>query len=209
MRVGVPKEIKVHEYRVGMIPSGVRELVDAGHEVFVQHDAGVGVGFSDATYEAAGAKISESAEDVFDRADLIIKVKEPQLAECKYLRADQTLFTYLHLAAAPELVHALLKSGVTAIAYETVTSLDGSLPLLTPMSEVAGRMSVQVGAMCLQKAFGGSGVLLGGVPGEGCRTRWRRGREPRRGNGCRPDGGCHGCRPIHQAIAGACRDLRI
>ncbi len=165
MRVGIPKEIKVHEYRVGMVPSGVRELIDAGHDVFVQRDAGAGVGFSDAMYEAAGAQLLEYAEDVFDRADLIIKVKEPQLGECKFLRADQTLFTYLHLAAAPDLVQALLQSGVTAIAYETVTASDGSLPLLTPMSEVAGRMSVQVGAMCLQKAFGGSGVLLGGVPG--------------------------------------------
>jgi alanine dehydrogenase len=165
MRVGIPKEIKVHEYRVGMVPSGVRELVDAGHEIFVEHNAGAGVGFSDAMYEAAGAKVLESAKDVFSRGDLIIKVKEPQLAECPFLRAGQTLFTYLHLAAAPELGQALLESGVTAIAYETVTAPDGSLPLLTPMSEVAGRMSVQVGAMCLQKAFGGSGVLLGGVPG--------------------------------------------
>jgi len=165
MRVGIPKEIKVHEYRVGMVPSGVRELVDAGHQVFIQHDAGAGVGFSDAMYQAAGATILEKAADVFAKADLVIKVKEPQLEECAYLRADQTLFTYLHLAAAPELGEALLKSGVTGIAYETVTAPDGSLPLLTPMSEVAGRMSVQVGAMCLQKAFGGSGVLLGGVPG--------------------------------------------
>ena len=165
MRVGIPKEIKVHQYRVGMVPSGVRELVGSGHEVFVERDAGAGVGFSDAMYEAAGATVLESAADVFGSVDLVIKVKEPQLGECEYLRPDQTLFTYLHLAAAPELVQALLKSGVTAIAYETVTAPDGSLPLLTPMSEVAGRMSVQVGAMCLQKAFGGSGVLLGGVPG--------------------------------------------
>lgn len=165
MRVGVPKEIKVHEYRVGLVPAGVRELVTAGHQVLVQSTAGAGIGVDDAAYTAAGAKIVGTAKEVFDGADLVVKVKEPQLAECKMLRPGQVLFTYLHLAADPEQAKALMVSGATAIAYETVTSADGSLPLLTPMSEVAGRMSVQVGAACLQKANGGIGVLLGGVPG--------------------------------------------
>ena len=165
MRVGVPKEIKNHEYRVGLVPAGVRELVAQGHEVFVQSTAGAGIGLDDAAYVAAGAKIVPTAAEVFATADLIVKVKEPQLTECKMLRRGQTLFTYLHLAADPEQAKALIASGATAIAYETVTSLDGSLPLLTPMSEVAGRMSIQVGAASLQKANGGLGVLLGGVPG--------------------------------------------
>jgi alanine dehydrogenase len=165
MRVGVPKEIKVHEYRVGLVPAGVRELVAAGHQVLVQSTAGAGIGVDDAAYTAAGAKIVGSAKEVFDGADLVVKVKEPQLPECKMLRPGQVLFTYLHLAADAEQAKALMASGATAIAYETVTSADGSLPLLTPMSEVAGRMSVQVGAACLQKANGGIGVLLGGVPG--------------------------------------------
>jgi alanine dehydrogenase len=165
MKIGVPKEIKIHEYRVGLVPAGVRELVDSGHQVLVQSGAGAGIGFDDSHYQAAGATIAKKAEDIFSAADLIIKVKEPQLSECKMLRNDQTLFTYLHLAADREQAQALIASGSTAIAYETVTSPDGSLPLLTPMSEVAGRMSVQVGANCLQKANGGFGVLLGGVPG--------------------------------------------
>jgi len=165
MKIGVPKEIKVHEYRVGLVPAGVRELVDAGHQVLVQTGAGAGIGFGDAHYQAAGASIATRAEDVFASAELIVKVKEPQLAECKQLAAGQVLFTYLHLAADRGQAEALMASGATAIAYETVTAPDGSLPLLTPMSEVAGRMSVQVGANCLQKANGGFGVLLGGVPG--------------------------------------------
>jgi len=165
MRVGVPKEIKNHEYRVGLVPAGVRELVADGHEVFVQSTAGLGIGFDDVAYQAAGAKIVANAADVFANADLVVKVKEPQLTECKMLRRNQTLFTYLHLAPDPEQAKALMASGATAIAYETVTAADGSLPLLTPMSEVAGRMSVQVGAASLQKANGGLGVLLGGVPG--------------------------------------------
>jgi alanine dehydrogenase len=165
MKIGVPKEIKIHEYRVGLVPAGVRELSDAGHQVTVQSGAGAGIGFEDAHYKAAGALIAPRAEDVFAGADLVVKVKEPQLAECKQLRGGQTLFTYLHLAADREQAQALLASGATAIAYETVTAPDGSLPLLTPMSEVAGRMSVQVGANSLQKANGGFGVLLGGVPG--------------------------------------------
>jgi alanine dehydrogenase len=165
MKIGVPKEIKIHEYRVGLVPAGVRELVNAGHQVLVQTGAGAGIGFDDSHYQAAGASIAQRAEDVFSASELVIKVKEPQLTECKMLRSGQTLFTYLHLAADPAQAKALVASGATAIAYETVTAADGSLPLLTPMSEVAGRMSVQVGANCLQKANGGFGVLLGGVPG--------------------------------------------
>jgi alanine dehydrogenase len=165
MKIGVPKEIKIHEYRVGLVPAGVLELVRAGHQVVVQSQAGSGIGFEDAHYQAAGAAIAQSAAEIFAASDLIVKVKEPQIPECKMLRSGQTLFTYLHLAADREQTLALMASGATAIAYETVTAPDGSLPLLTPMSEVAGRMSVQVGATCLQKANGGFGVLLGGVPG--------------------------------------------
>ena len=165
MKIGVPKEIKIHEYRVGLVPAGVRELVDAGHQVLVQSGAGAGIGFEDANYQAAGATIAATAAEVFASADLIVKVKEPQLAECRMLHPGQVLFTYLHLAADRDQAQALIDSKATAIAYETVTASDGSLPLLTPMSEVAGRMSVQVGAGCLQKANGGFGVLLGGVPG--------------------------------------------
>jgi alanine dehydrogenase len=165
MRIGVPKEIKVHEYRVGLVPAAVRELVDAGHQVRVQTGSASGIGFTDADYLRVGAKIAASAEDVFAESDLIVKVKEPQSQECARLRKDQVLFTYLHLAADKAQAEALQRSGATCIAYETVTAPDGSLPLLTPMSEVAGRMSVQVGAYCLQKANGGRGVLLGGVPG--------------------------------------------
>ena len=165
MRIGVPREIKVHEYRVGLVPAGVRELVIAGHEVAVETGAGTGIGMDDAQYRAAGASIAPDAAAVFSGADLIVKVKEPQAAECALLRPGQTLFTYLHLAADPAQAQGLMKSGATAIAYETVTGRNGSLPLLTPMSEVAGRMSIQVGAASLQKAQGGSGVLLGGVPG--------------------------------------------
>ncbi len=165
MKIGVPKEIKIHEYRVGLVPAGVRELVESGHQVRVQTGAGAGIGFDDSHYQSAGASIAPTARDVFAGCDLIVKVKEPQLAECRMLTADQLLFTYLHLAADREQTDALLASNATAIAYETVTAKDGSLPLLTPMSEVAGRMSVQVGAHCLQKAGGGYGVLLGGVPG--------------------------------------------
>jgi alanine dehydrogenase len=165
MKVGVPKEIKTLEFRVGMTPAGVRELTHDGHDVFVETNAGMGIGMTDADYEAAGAKVLGTAKEVFDTADLIIKVKEPQLPECAMLREDQVLFTYLHLAADPEQTKALVDSGTTAIAYETVTAKDGSLPLLTPMSEVAGRLSIQSGAYHLQKANGGRGVLLGGVPG--------------------------------------------
>jgi len=165
MRIGVPREIKVHEYRVGMVPAGARELIAAGHEVLIETGAGNGIGVDDAQFRTAGATIAASAAEVFQRAEMVIKVKEPQAAECAMLRPGQVLFTYLHLAADPEQARGLMKSGATAIAYETVTGPKGSLPLLTPMSEVAGRMSIQVGAASLQKAHGGFGVLLGGVPG--------------------------------------------
>ena len=165
MRIGVPREIKVHEYRVGLVPAGVRELTAAGHEVVVESGAGKGIGVDDAHYEACGAKVVGTAEQVFAGAEMIVKVKEPQPKEYAMLRPGQVLFTYLHLAADREQALGLMKSGATAIAYETVTGRNNSLPLLTPMSEVAGRMSIQVGANCLQKAEGGFGVLLGGVPG--------------------------------------------
>lgn len=165
MIVGVPKEIKVREYRVGLVPAGVRELVSRGQTVVVETQAGEGVGFSDDEYRVAGAEIAADEEEVFDRADMVVKVKEPQPKECAMLRRDQVLFTYLHLAPDPVQTHALQASGCVAIAYETVTSDRGGLPLLAPMSEVAGRMAVQVGARCLEKAFGGRGLLLGGVPG--------------------------------------------
>ncbi|MEL7022944.1 MAG: alanine dehydrogenase [Pseudomonadota bacterium] len=165
MIVGVPKEIKVLEYRVGMTPAGARELIEEGHEVVVETGAGEGVGLMDDDYRAAGATVVDTAKAVFEAANLIVKVKEPQLVECEMLRSGQVLFTYLHLAADPAQTEALVRSGATAIAYETVTAADGSLPLLTPMSEVAGRLSIQAGAFALQKANGGRGVLLGGVPG--------------------------------------------
>ena len=165
MRVGVPTEIKVHEYRVGLMPASVRELTGVGHSVSIQAGAGLGVGCSDADYVAAGATIVADAAAVFAGSDLVVKVKEPQPVECAMLRPGQVLFTYLHLAADRVQAEGLMKSGAVAIAYETVTAPDGSLPLLVPMSEVAGRMSIQVGAVYLQKAMGGRGVLLGGVPG--------------------------------------------
>ncbi|MGE5490791.1 MAG: alanine dehydrogenase [Actinomycetota bacterium] len=165
MRIGIPKEIKNHEYRVGMTPGSVRELVAHGHEVLVQKNAGTAIGLTDAQYQAAGAELVDSPEEVFARAELIVKVKEPQPQECLLLRPGQVLFTYLHLAPDPQQTKLLVESGVTAIAYETVTGPGGSLPLLAPMSEVAGRMSIQAGAACLEKSKGGSGLLLGGVPG--------------------------------------------
>lgn len=164
MRIAVPTEIKVHEYRVGLVPAAVRELSGAGHEVTVQSGAGAGIGCSDEDYRAAGARIAPDAEAVFKHAQLIVKVKEPQPGECARLRREQVLFTYLHLAADRAQAEALARSQCIAIGYETVTAPDGSLPLLTPMSEVAGRMAVQVGAQYLQAA-GGRGVLLGGVAG--------------------------------------------
>jgi alanine dehydrogenase len=165
MRVGVPKEIKDHEDRVGLVPSSVAELVHHGHDVLVERGAGVGAGLGDDQYVAAGARIVDSAEEVFAQSEMIVKVKEPLAAERKRLRRGQVLFTYLHLAPDRAQTEDLLKSGVTAIAYETVTSPAGTLPLLTPMSEVAGRLAPQVGAHYLERAAGGRGVLLGGVPG--------------------------------------------
>ena len=165
MRIGVPKEIKNHEYRVGMTPAAVRELTTRGHEVFVETMAGDGIGLGDETYTRVGAKILKTADEVFATADMIVKVKEPQAIEIKRLRAGQTLFTYLHLAPDPEQTKGLIESGAVCIAYETVTDARGGLPLLAPMSEVAGRMSIQAGAHSLEKAQGGRGVLLGGVPG--------------------------------------------
>ncbi|MFA6041030.1 MAG: alanine dehydrogenase [Methylophilus sp.] len=165
MLIGVPKEIKNHEYRVGLVPSAVRELFINGHKIWVETGAGLGIGITDEAYIAAGAEIIADAKTIFDNAELIIKVKEPQANECKMLRPGQTLFTYLHLAADQNQTELLIQSGCTAIAYETVTDDFGGLPLLAPMSEVAGRMSIQAGAHCLEKAQGGRGVLLGGVPG--------------------------------------------
>src|SRR5579863_2886396 len=165
MRIGVPTEIKVHEYRVGLVPAAVKELVAAGHDVSIQSGAGRGVGCSDDDYRAAGGRIAADADAIFRDSQMVVKVKEPQASECAKLHRDQLLFTYLHLAADRAQAEALLRSQCVAIAYETVTAADGSLPLLTPMSEVAGRMSVQVGAQYLQQATGGRGVLLGGVAG--------------------------------------------
>ncbi|HQW59416.1 MAG: alanine dehydrogenase [Thermomonas sp.] len=165
MRVGVPKEIKNHEYRVGLVPSSVLELVHHGHEVVVQKGAGLGAGLTDEDYIAAGATMIETADEIFASADMIVKVKEPLAEERKKLRPGQILFTYLHLAPDAPQTRDLIDSGAICIAYETVTAANGSLPLLTPMSEVAGRLAPQVGAHALEKAQGGRGVLLGGVPG--------------------------------------------
>ena len=165
MLIGVPREIKVHEYRVGLVPASVRELVHRGHKVLVEKGAGRGIGFDDGAYRVAGAQIAASAKEIFAKAEMIVKVKEPQPAEIKMLRPKQVLFTYLHLAADPDQTRGLMKSGAVCIAYETVTGPRGGLPLLAPMSEVAGRMSIQVGAHCLEKEQGGIGLLLGGVPG--------------------------------------------
>lgn len=165
MLIGVPKEIKNFEFRVGLIPSSVRELISNGHQVIIQKGAGEKIGFDDESYRHVGAEIVEGAAAIFERADMIIKVKEPQAAECRMLRPGQVLFTYLHLAPDPEQAKLLLKSGCIAIAYETVTDYKGGLPLLAPMSEVAGRMAIQAGANSLEIKNGGRGMLLGGVPG--------------------------------------------
>lgn len=165
MRVGVPREIKNHEYRVGLIPSSAKEIVQAGHDVLIEAGAGIGSEIADAEYRAVGAKILSDAAAVFGEADLIVKVKEPQAQERKLLRKGQTLFTFLHLAPDVEQTDDLIRSGSTCIAYETVTSATGGLPLLAPMSEIAGRLAPQVGASALQKSNGGAGILLGGVPG--------------------------------------------
>jgi alanine dehydrogenase len=165
MKVGTVKEIKTHEYRVGLVPASVRELVHHGHQVIVETDCGAGIGFDDDAYRQAGAEVLPTAAEVFAAADIIVKVKEPQPVECAMLREGQILFTYLHLAADETLTRALADTGATCIAYETVTDRHGHLPLLVPMSEVAGRMSIQVGAHYLEKESGGAGVLLSGVPG--------------------------------------------
>ena len=165
MLVGVPKEIKNHEYRVGLTPPSVRELTSRGIDVIVQQGAGEQIGLSDEQYMAAGASMADTAQEVFARADMIVKVKEPQPAECAMLREGQLLYTYLHLAPDPEQTAALVKSGAVCIAYETITGPGGGLPLLAPMSEVAGRMAIQAGAAHLEKSKGGMGLLLGGVPG--------------------------------------------
>lgn len=165
MIVGVPKEIKPQEYRVGLVPASVREIIRAGASVIVEQGAGLGIGIDDDVYRLVGAEVVDSADEVYSQAHLIVKVKEPQPSECRHLHESQTLFTYLHLAPDALQTRLLKESGITAIAYETVTGKGGGLPLLTPMSQVAGRMSIQAGAHCLEKAQGGRGVLLGGVPG--------------------------------------------
>jgi len=165
MQIGLPREIKNHEYRVGLTPASVRELCARGHRVLVQSGAGAAIGLSDAQYEAAGACLADDVALVFSRSDMIVKVKEPQPEECAMLRPGQILYTFLHLAADPQQTAALVKSGAVCIAYETITGPAGGLPLLAPMSEVAGRMAVQVGAAHLEKSKGGMGLLLGGVPG--------------------------------------------
>ena len=165
MLIGVPKEIKNNEFRVGMTPTSVREAIAHGHQVIVETNAGVGIGRSDDDYRAQGVEITDTAEEIFARADMIVKVKEPQASERKQLREQQILFTYLHLAPDPEQTKDLVDSGAICIAYETVTDAKGRLPLLAPMSQVAGRMSVQAGAHCLERAQGGQGILIGGVPG--------------------------------------------
>ena len=165
MKIGVPKEIKNHENRVGMTPTSVRECVQAGHDVYVEANAGAGIGAEDEQYAQAGATVLATAEEVFATAEMIVKVKEPQAVERAMLRQDQILFTYLHLAPDPEQTRDLVDGGATCIAYETVTSPVGGLPLLAPMSKVAGRMAIQAGAYCLEKPHGGLGMLLGGVPG--------------------------------------------
>ena len=165
MIIGVPKEVKDHEYRVSVTPDGVEALTHGGHQVWVEPSAGLGSGYSDDEYRRVGAVIAGSKEELFRKAELIVKVKEPLLSECPLFRPGQILFTYLHLASLPDLTKALLEAKVTAIAYETTEGRDGSLPMLKPMSEIAGRMSVQIGARYLEKTQGGRGVLLGGVPG--------------------------------------------
>ncbi len=165
MKIGVPKEIKNNEFRVAMVPAGVKALVDAGHQVMVEHGAGLGSGLSDDQYQAAGATMIDSAAEVWTTADMIVKVKEPLASEYDLIQPGQTIYTYLHLAAVPELAKVLLDKKVTAVAYETIQTADNRLPLLEPMSEVAGRMAIQCGAHALEKPQGGMGMLLGGVPG--------------------------------------------
>jgi alanine dehydrogenase len=165
MVIGVPKEIKDHEYRVSVTPDGVRALRQAGHDILIEPSAGAGSGHSDEDYRSAGATLAQSKEQLFQQATLLVKVKEPLLSECRFFRPGQTLFTYLHLASLPDLTKALLGTKITAIAYETIEAKDGTRPMLKPMSEIAGRMSVQIGAHYLEKTQGGRGLLLAGVPG--------------------------------------------
>jgi len=165
MKIGVPKEIKNHEYRVGLSPASAKELIIHGHQVSIEAGAAAGIGLSDDVYTNLGATVVDSPEVIFAESEMIVKVKEPQANECKQLSKGQLLFTYLHLAPDPDQTKLLLESGVTAVAYETVTGLGNTLPLLAPMSEVAGRLAAQAGAHCLERAQGGSGVLMGGVPG--------------------------------------------
>src|SRR5690554_1556371 len=189
MLIGVPKEIKNHEYRIGLTPTAVREYVANGHQVMVEHNGGLAIGFTNEDYELAGATIVSDPKEIFAKADMIIKVKEPQPHECEQLREGQIIYTYLHLAPDPVQTELLGKAGVTAIAYETVTDRNGGLPLLAPMSEVAGRMSIQAGAHHLLKANGGSGVLLGGVPGVApAKVLILRSEERRVGKECRSRG---------------------
>ncbi len=199
MRIGVPKEIKTHEYRVGLTPAGVQELVQHGHTVVVETGAGAGSGWADEAYRAVGASVAATGAEVFAAADMVVKVKEPQPAEIARLRRGQVLFTYLHLAADKAQTEALMRSGATCIAYETVTDRAGSLPLLAPMSEVAGRMAVQVGAHCLEREQGGAGILLGGVLAHFCprrRSRWWRRRHECRSDGRRAGGKRHHHRQV-------------
>jgi len=165
MLIGVPKEIKDHEYRCATTPAGVRELVEAGNQVLVQKNAGLAIGFTDQQYREAGAKIAGDAQEIYEKSEMILKVKEPQKSECELIKKEQIIFSYLHLSAEPTLTKLLMKAGCRAIAFETVTANDKSLPLLAPMSEVAGKLSIQAGAKALEKSQGGRGVLLGGVPG--------------------------------------------
>lgn len=196
MKVGVPKEIKAHEYRVGLTPGAAREYVAAGHRVMIETNAGAGIGATDGDYRNAGATILTSAAEVFASSEMIVKVKEPQPAEWSQLREDQILFTYLHLAQDPEQAAGLLKSGCIAIAYETVTDAHGGLPLLAPMSEVAGRLSIEAAGSALKRSTGGRGLLIGGVArGSACPNRgdWRWGRRYAR----RAHGGWSGRRGDH------------
>jgi alanine dehydrogenase len=186
MVIGVPKEIKDHEYRVSVTPDGVRALRQAGHDVLIERSAGIGSGYSDEDYRSAGAAMAESKEQLFQRASLIVKVKEPLLSECHFFRPGQTLFTYLHLASLPDLTKALLDTSITAIAYETIEAKDGTLPMLKPMSEIAGRMSVQIGARYLEKTQGGRGAWRGA--GEGRRAGSWGGRQRSDSDCCRNGG---------------------
>jgi alanine dehydrogenase len=212
MKVGVPSEIKTDEYRVALTPIGVRELAERGHEVMIQSGAGVGSAIADADYAAQGASILPDADAVFEEAEMIVKVKEPQPAEVARLSPHHTLFTYLHLAPDPELTRGLIDSGATCIAYETVTDPRGRLPLLAPMSEVAGKIATQAGAFMLEKPLGGRGVLMGGVPGrprrQRARHRRRRGRHARRLHRDRHGGARHGLRPQPRPPARARHRLR-